>query len=146
MVPLGFFLIASTNPSSWAISGVGGFWLALLTVAETTGKRRAGAVAASIVLAAMAAGSRGDAAVYIAISCVVVLLLAWKKNSGRAFGFFFVFASSVALACIVSFAQTGQAAVTAQGLASNGTPGSFSGAALTVLNTLRMPLLWVAAF
>ena len=34
-VPLGSFLIASNNPSSWAIIGVGFSWLALLGYFET---------------------------------------------------------------------------------------------------------------
>jgi len=40
IVPLGLFLIASNNPSSWALIGIGSAWLALLGYLETHGKRK----------------------------------------------------------------------------------------------------------
>src|SRR5690606_6641065 len=40
-VPLGAFLIASNNPSAWAITGVGSAFLATLGYLESNGRRRA---------------------------------------------------------------------------------------------------------
>src|SRR5690606_32542852 len=42
MVPLGAFLLASNNPSSWAVIGVGSSWIALLGWFESAGARRIG--------------------------------------------------------------------------------------------------------
>ena len=62
-MPLGLFLIASNNPSGWAIAGVGTAWLALLGYYETTDRGKTIALGALFALAVfMAAGSRGDSA------------------------------------------------------------------------------------
>ncbi len=37
-MPLGLFLIASNNPSGWAVTGVGTAWLALLGYYESSGQ------------------------------------------------------------------------------------------------------------
>jgi hypothetical protein len=102
-VPLGLFLFASNNPSSWAVIGVGTAWIALLGYFETVGRRRIalGAIFAAAVI--MAAGSRGDAAIYsvIAIGAVGLLKLTWTRRFWReailpiavavvAFGFFLI--------------------------------------------------------
>src|SRR5690606_29258474 len=74
-VPLGVFLLASNNPSAWAVTGVGSAWIALLGYFETTGRRR---VALGVVFAAavlLAAGSRGDGALYVGFAIAVVLVL-----------------------------------------------------------------------
>src|SRR5690606_36541409 len=42
IVPLGAFLIASNNPSSWAVIGIGSLFLALLGAVESTGRHRLG--------------------------------------------------------------------------------------------------------
>ena len=79
-IPLGIFLLASNNPSAWATIGVGTSWLALLGYFETTGRRRIalGAVYALGVL--MAAGSRGDAAVYVGFATALVLVYAFRPR------------------------------------------------------------------
>jgi hypothetical protein len=81
-VPLGMFLLSSNNPSAWAVIGVGTAWISLLGYFETDGRRRIalGAIFAAAVV--MAAGSRGDAAMYsvIAIGTVAVLKLRWTRR------------------------------------------------------------------
>ncbi len=85
-VPMGLFLLSSNNPSGWAVAGVGTGWLATLGYLESSGWRKwaLGAVAALATL--MAAGSRGDAAVYAVLGMGAVFVLtapraraAWKK-------------------------------------------------------------------
>src|SRR5690554_4026832 len=63
-VPLGLFVLSSNNPSSWAIMGVGFSWIALLGYFESSGWRKAALGALFVLTAVMAAGSRGDAALY----------------------------------------------------------------------------------
>jgi hypothetical protein len=81
-VPLGIFLFASNNPSSWAIIGVGTAWIALLGYFESEGRQRIALGAIFAVSVIMAAGSRGDAAIYsiIAIGAVALLKLSWTKR------------------------------------------------------------------
>ena len=66
-VPLGAFLLASNNPSAWALIGVGSSWLALLGYFESTGKRR------------IALGALFALTVFMA-TCLVLALLA-KPNT-----------------------------------------------------------------
>lgn len=75
IVPLGVFLIASNNPSSWAVIGIGSLFLSLLGSVETSGRRRLGLGVLAVLSAVMAAGARADAAVYafFVVGAVVVL-------------------------------------------------------------------------
>jgi len=75
IVPLSAFLIASVNPSSWAIAGCGTAWLAALGFFETRGRRRAGLAAVTLIGTVMAAGSRGDAAIYCVIGVAIAVLI-----------------------------------------------------------------------
>jgi hypothetical protein len=81
-VPLGVFLLASNNPSSWAVIGIGSAWIALLGYFETEGKRRIALGALFALSVVMAAGSRGDAAMYavVAIGAVAILKLTWTRG------------------------------------------------------------------
>ena len=82
-MPMGLFLLPSTNPSGWVSSGILLFWgfaLALLHQRSWRSPRTwlmAGGAAAAV---AMAVSARVDAAAYVVVTCVVVLLLAgWTK-------------------------------------------------------------------
>jgi hypothetical protein len=78
-VPLGIFLVASTNPSGWAIVGVSLFWAFALALVHRHDwrNRRTWLIAGGTVLTAvMAIGSRVDAAAYIVLAAIVVGLLA----------------------------------------------------------------------
>ncbi|GAA3735419.1 hypothetical protein GCM10022239_09330 [Leifsonia bigeumensis] len=78
-VPLGLFLIASNNPSSWAIVGVGTSWIALLGYLESSGRRKVGLGLIFVVSVIMAAGSRGDTAVYAGFAIALVLVLRFRN-------------------------------------------------------------------
>lgn len=78
LVPLGLYFIGSINPSSWAIVGVGTYWAFLLNWLGSTNLRSRNAWASLlgvVTAGAMAAGSRSDAGVYIAVSTVAVSIL-----------------------------------------------------------------------
>lgn len=79
IVPLGMFFIASINPTSWAITGVGLFWAALLAWLRGGGGRAqrwlTGGLA--VVTALVAAGARSDAGGFLLVSAVAVVLMAW---------------------------------------------------------------------
>jgi hypothetical protein len=160
VVPLGLFLIPSVNPSSWAITGVGVTWLALLGYFESHGRRRWLLAAAFLVGITMAAGSRADAGVFAVLAVAAVLLVRFSPSRG------FALASllplfSVALALLVTFSagQIGSATNGFGGVESASVPGrgpvvpggpeapplGVTGWALALTNILNVPSLWAGA-
>jgi hypothetical protein len=87
-VPLGVFLLGTNNPSAWAMIGVAFSWLALLGWFETswsTDRRRKLALGALFVVTVlMAAGSRGDAALYSGLGMALVLVLTLPGRGAEA--------------------------------------------------------------
>lgn len=80
LVPVGWFLIASVNPSGWAVTGVSAFGFGLHSAFTVRGRRRVavnGALAA--IGAAMAMSARGDAAIFVAVVALAVCLLHWRS-------------------------------------------------------------------
>lgn len=75
LTPLGFFLIASVNPSSWAVMSVGFGWIALLGFLESP-KRNAIALGVIYAIsAAMAFSSRTDSAVFFLLTSALAVFL-----------------------------------------------------------------------
>lgn len=152
-VPLGVFLLASNNPSSWAVIGVGNAWISLLGYFETEGRRRIALGAIFAVATIMAAGSRGDAALYsvIAIGTVGVLKLAWTKRfwlqailplalAVVAIGFFLI--SRQTASGETGFTGHGAAPTVGTGSAAQ----SLSGFGLVAYDLLNAPSLWSGVF
>ena len=76
MVPLGLFITASINPSSWAVTGVAGYWLGLHAfLLATTRGRLLGAGAVALVSAFLASSARSDAGAYLVVVTVALLFL-----------------------------------------------------------------------
>lgn len=145
VVPLGLFLIASNNPSAWAIIGVGSSWLALVGYFETTGKR---AIALGVVFGiavVVAAGARGDAALYTILGSVVAVILSARiaRASWRKAILPVVF-GIVALAFFLASRQS-QVAVTGLG-GSSESDIPLTGFGLLAFNLLNVPELWAGVF
>lgn len=153
LVPLGLFLIPSNNPSGWAITGVGTAFLALLGWFDTDGRRQWALGAMYLLGVVMAAGSRGDAAVYAAGATVVAMILTASKNRA-----WLVKAALPALGLIVVlglFMTSAQAGVGADGFSGGGLEGEtgpgvidkpLAGMALAAFNLLQLPFLWTGVF
>ena len=75
LVPLAAFLIPSTNPTSWAITGVGMAWLALLGYFEATGWRVYALGALYVVLVTMATSARSDSTLFVGATSIVTLFM-----------------------------------------------------------------------
>ena len=87
LLPLGMFLIPSTNPSSWAIIAVGTGWLALLGYLETNGWRSAGLAAIYLVALVLSVSSRVDSILFLGVASILALWQApltprqlWRKT------------------------------------------------------------------
>lgn len=152
-IPLGIFLLASNNPSAWAAIGVGTSWLALLGYFETMGRRRIALGALYALGVVMAAGSRGDAALYVGFATALVLVYVFRPRRE-----FFLLAilplvmGLVALAFLVAARQIGSGV---GGFTGPQTPGTAEGQAAEVglsgfarlaYNALNIPSLWAGVF
>ena len=154
-VPLGIFLLASNNPSSWALIGVGSALMALLGYFESEGRRRIALGALFAISVVMAAGSRGDAALYVGFAIALVLLLKFARTRG-----FLVRAVLPLVMGLVAFAFFLSARQVASGLGGFGGGGSalpgpgagtgaeeqLTGFALFAYNALNVPFIWSGVF
>ncbi|WP_052542543.1 DUF2142 domain-containing protein, partial [Cryobacterium roopkundense] len=140
-VPLGMFLLASNNPSSWAIISAGALWMSLLGYFESSGWRRAGLGALAVLALIIGAGARADASVYAVLAILVVCVLTVEKTwrwVGAALLPFLLVVVAVGFALSAS-----QSSVALSGL---GSPGPASWQSLFLVNLLEVPSLWVGVF
>lgn len=106
-VPLALFLIASVNPSSWAITGVSGAWLSCYTLWTTPSQRRAAAASGLLIVSAgIAALSRSDAAAYLVVAMITLAVVFGRRI--RVFRRRLVAPVIVVLMAAVSFLSAGQ--------------------------------------
>jgi hypothetical protein len=150
-IPLGLSLIASNNPSSWAITGVPTAWLALYGFLLSTGwdKRRIALGAVFAIEAFLASGARADAAVYTVIGSLVAIALTWKST--RSYLLALILPAVLAIASALFFAFSGQSAVASEGLSSIETntinaQNSRTAVGVLAVNLAQLPFLWVGAF
>lgn len=144
LVPLGLFLIPSVNPSSWAITSAATLWAALLGYFEATDRKKKFALGVlAIISMLVGAGARADAAVYGALTLVVVSIIASRRT--RSFAISAILPVALLFVAVAFFFTSGQAG------AAN--PGSFDGTAsnnslfaLALKNLQLLPQLWVGAF
>jgi hypothetical protein len=142
-VPLGLFLLASNNPSAWAIIGIGSLWIALLGYFETTGRRRIGLGIVASAATIMAAGARADSAVYAIISIAVVFVLTFRRD--RPFYLSAILPVVLAAVSGVLYLSSGQSSVAITGLSTGATARPGLGT-LLLFNVQNIQSLWVGAF
>lgn len=141
-VPLGMFILASNNPSSWSTMGVGFGWIALLGFFETDTDRhnrgRKIALGAIFVLGAvMAAGSRGDGALYSIIGIVAVGILAFSRS--KRFLWEAILPFAVLVMCVLMYRFSRPVASVTEGVSSDS-----SHLFVTIVNNLPfVPSLWL---
>lgn len=141
-VPLGLFVLASNNPSSWTITGVGMGWVALLGYFETSGRRRIALGALFAMSALMSAGSRSDGAIYIVLAVIAVGILTFAKSKGWMLTA--IFPVVVATLCLVFFRSSRSFASLTTGLPDQNLPHDLVG--LVVYNLFQGPSLWTGIF
>lgn len=153
LVPLGVFLIPSNNPSGWAVTGVGTAFIALLGWFESLGRRRWALGALYLTGVVMAAGARGDAAVYIVGASVVAMLLTASRQRAWMLRAALPLAGMIIAAMFL--AAAGQAGVATSGFTSDGGGVSVglvdaatppTGLGLAAYNLLMLPFLWTGVW
>lgn len=143
LVPLGMFLIPSTNPSSWAVISAVTLWVSLLGFFETTSAKRKIALGSLATLATLlGAGARGDAAVYGIVAMLAAMVLSFQKT--RRYALSCLLPLGLAIGSALLFLSAGQAAVL--------TPDAFDAGmtqdqmlSLLVADLQLLPELWVGA-
>ena len=109
LVPLGLFIVPSTNPSSWTVTGLIFLWAFGLALAQRTSWRSRRTwllVVATCLSAFLAIGSRVDASAFVALVVIVVFVLTgWSK--ARASWISFVVLLVLATIGLVQFATFG---------------------------------------
>ena len=160
MVPLGMFLVASNNPSSWAIISAATLWISLLGYFETSGVRRALLGTIAVVATVMGAGARADSAVYAGVAIVAVVALTARRTRG--YWMSALLPAALGVIALAGFAVASQTSVTGEGLVTYDRPdrnvvallannlvqlpemllGSFGTWALGWLDTPMPPLVW----
>lgn len=148
-VPLGLFVLSSNNPSSWAIMGVGFSWIALLGYFERTGWRRVALGALFVLTAVMAAGSRGDAALYTVVAIAAVIFLTFRLKLQYALQA--LLPLLVAVGCFLTFRLSRPIESVTQGVTGGGSGGGGPTVEVNlwhefVYNVLETPFLWAGAF
>ena len=144
LVPLGIFLIASNNPSAWAIIGVGTSWLALVGYFETAGRRR---VALGVIfgLTVIIACARADSALYTIIGSLVAMILTVRRR--RISLVLAILPVVFAIVAIAFFLMSRQSTVVSTGLGSSTAEAlPLSGFGLLAFNLLNVPELWAGVF
>jgi hypothetical protein len=140
-VPLGLFIIPSTNPSSWAYVSAAIVWVCVYGAASTTGRRRWSLAALAIIGGVIGAGARADSAAYAVFAVIVGLVLGARW--GRSLLAPGIAAVVVSAASVTLYALAGQSSAIVTGL----TPDA-PRLTLTqhVSNLLGVPFLWTGAF
>jgi Predicted membrane protein (DUF2142) len=80
LVPLGLFLVASNNPSAWAIISAGTLWISLVGYFESSGAKKIGLGIIAALSTLLGAGARADAAVYAVLAIIAVVVLTARLN------------------------------------------------------------------
>ncbi len=146
VVPLGLFLLASNNPSGWALIGVGSAWMALLSYFETSGSRKVALGVLFALSAVMAAGARADSALYVVFSVVVVFILTFSRT--KRYLISALLPLSLCVVAVYFFFSSRQATVISQGLGNGTEPGGRAPIGfyhLLTTDLMNVPQLWAGA-
>ena len=137
-IPLGLFIIPSTNPSSWTLTGITYLWAFGLALAQRHDwrSRRTWVLAAATVLSAgLAIGSRVDAAAYVALVVAVVLVLTGFQRARRSW----ISAALLIVIALIALAQFATFGTPGSGV-SGGMGGTEPGAGLLATNVVYLPV------
>lgn len=144
-IPLGAFIIASINPSSWAITSAVAVSGGLILLPRVTGWRQWAAAGLAIFGAFIGSGARSDSAITTGVAVVVALILGVGRD--RRTTWLLVSSGAVAIAIGAAYLlSAGQSNAAVTGL--SGTPPTSAGASFALLASLffKIPALLAGVF
>lgn len=145
LVPVGLFFIASTNPSSWALTSGALVLPAMLGFFTERGWRRGvlGGIAAFAGL--LAFGSRGDAAAYTIVALLAATVLSFAPT--RRFWLSAILPAALIVTAVAATLSAGQIGLAVSGEMGRETEANpTSKLALAALNLVSLPRLWAGVF
>lgn len=139
-VPLGVFVYASTNPSSWALMSASVVWISVYGATQTTGRRMWGLAAIAAVAAVIGGGARADAGIFAIFGAALGLLLGLRhlRMAIVPLGAAMVIAATG----LFFYASAGQSGYLASGLRNENPPLSRM---QLLQNAFDVPELWSGA-
>lgn len=143
VVPLAAFLLASDNPSAWAIISGGTLWMALLGYFESRAWRSAAFAIIAVLVTVMGAGARADAAIYAVISVGIALVLAVRRS--REFWLKSILPVGIVIVAALLYMASRQSGVASSGLTGSHAASATSSSSLIWNNLLEVPSLWVGS-
>ena len=141
VVPLGIFILASTNPSSWAVISAATVWICLYGALRTTGSRQVVLCLLTATGAILGAGARADAAAYALFGVGVAFILGARR--GRSVLLPSITAGFVGIASVLFFLTAAQGRSVTAGLGIESEPLTMAD---HISNFLGIPGLWFGVF
>ena len=141
VVPLGMFLIASVNPSAWAVLSATGLWVATWGYFQQTGVRKWLLAAFAVLLLVMGAGARSDAAVYGVLALIVAVVLSFRRD--RRFAVDALLPVGLTVVAVLFFFSGGQSAIVSADTAAE---TDLALSTLAFIDAKLLPELWVGVF
>lgn len=142
-VPLGMFVVPSTNPSSWAMLSAAILWISLVGFFETSGKRKLALGIIATLATVIGAGARADAALYGVAAIMLATFL--SARSDRVFWRSSVLPLVLSAVAVSFFLGSSQSEVVEEGLGGASPQGAGPWLGLFALNALNAPQLWADA-
>jgi len=140
-VPLGLFIVPSTNPSSWAFASAAVVWIALYGALLTQGRRQITLGALAILGAILGAGARADAAVFAVFGVILAAVLGVRRD--RKLLIPSIAAILITIISLAFFFSASQGDAISSGLPTDNPPLSVS---QHLSNLVEVPALWLGAF
>lgn len=139
-VPLGMFVVPSTNPSSWALLSAATLWPAVLGFVGSRGRRALVLGALALLAVVVGAGARADAAVFAIGALVVVMILTVRPVRPRPWQL--AVPGAVAVIALLLYRTASQGTQVGTGLP-NEAADARPLTELLVVNVVQVPRLWV---
>jgi len=141
-VPLAMSVLASTNPSSWAVLGAATVWPALYVAFEEDGWRRNALAAFAVLASFIGAGSRADGCLFVLMSVALVVILRLRHLRRVPVATAAAVVSFVLAAVI--FLSSGHASAITEGFGY--TRPELTTTQLLLINLSSLPTLWLGVF
>lgn len=147
LVPLGLFVIASNNPSSWAIMGIGFSAMSLFAffnTSETFRLQKVSLIFFYLVFTVMAAGSRGDSAAYVVVAALLISIATvpnWIRNKSNLF-----LPAIGTIVGLLFFLSSGHSGVAEEGFGESAEMTVKTPMAVLAYNLARFPNLFIGSF
>ena len=140
IVPLGLFILPSTNPSSWALLSAAIVWVTMWAAYLVRGRRQWALAALAVIGGVVGAGARADAAAFAVFAVLLAAVLGLRKL--RASVLPLAASATVIAVSAVSYLGSGQSSAVISGLSNDRPPLTL---AQHAQNLLDLPELWIGA-